>query len=104
MEGGPIGKMDIQPLIAPGNYPAGVQNEIPYRALPKALFPYYSLDLIKDPEISIEEKLNLVKAYGKNSKDWLPPKSARSREFVLDMSIFLLEDARNNKVGTMVNI
>ena len=104
MEGGPIGKMDIQPSDAPEKYQNGVKNEIPFRALPKALFPYYSMDLIKDPEISIEEKLNLVKAYGKNSKDWIPPKSVRSREFALDMSIFLLEDARNGKVGTMVNI
>jgi hypothetical protein len=62
------------------------------------------MSLIKDPEITIEEKINLVKAFGKNSKDWIPPKSARSREFALDMSIFLLEEARNLKVGTYIDI
>ena len=61
MEGGPLGKMDIQPSDAPEKYQNGVKNEIPFRALPKALFPYYSMDLIKDPEISIEEKLIWLK-------------------------------------------
>ena len=58
MEGGPIGKMDIQPSepLLNSSYPNGVENEIPFRALPKSLQPYYGMDFIKDPEISIEEK------------------------------------------------
>lgn len=69
MEGGPVGKMEInqsEPKLS-DSYINGVENEIPYRALPKALQPYFSMDIIKDPEIPMEEKLNLVKAYGKNS-------------------------------------
>lgn len=44
---------------------------ISQKSLPKALQPYYELDCIKNPEISLEDKTNFLKVYGKNSKEWV---------------------------------
>ena len=52
----------------------------------------------------LDEKLNLVKIYGKNSKEWTIPRSARAREFALDMILHQLNEAQNLKVGTYINL
>ena len=36
-------------------------NEVSLKSLPKALHPYYSIDCIRSPEVTIEEKTSLVK-------------------------------------------
>ena len=41
--------------------------------------------MIRSKEVPVEEKLNLLKIYGKNSKEWSIPRQARAREFALDM-------------------
>ena len=40
---------------------------------------------IRSKDVPLDEKLNLVKIYGKNSKEWTIPRSVRAREFALDM-------------------
>ena len=65
---------------------------------------YYSLDLIRSKEVPVEDKLSLVKMYGKNSKEWMQPRSARAREFALDMILHQLNEANNLKVGTYINL
>jgi len=61
------------------------KQSVSMKALPKQLHPYYNLESIRDPEITNEEKIHLLKVYGKASKEWTPPKSAVAREFALDM-------------------
>lgn len=58
------------------------------KSLPKELVPFYSMAQIRDSEITEAEKVNLVRAYGPKSKEWLPPKTARTKEFALDMILF----------------
>lgn len=62
------------------------------------------MDAIKSAEIPAEDKLNFMKIYGKNSKDWNIPRSAKAKQFALDMILFMLTDAQNQKVGTYVNL
>ena len=45
-------------------------NVVAMKSLPKVLHPYYSMDSIKNADIPVNDKLNLVKQYGKGSKDW----------------------------------
>ena len=52
---------------------------ISQKSLPKALQPYYELDCIKNPDITLEDKQNFTKIYGKNSKEWVQPRSAKAR-------------------------
>jgi len=80
------------------------ENSLPIKSLPKVLHPYYSLDIIRSPDIPVEDKVSLVKIYGKNSKEWMIPRSARAREFAIDMILHQLTDAQNLKVGTFVNL
>lgn len=58
------------------------------KSLPKVLQPYYSIDLIQQADIPVEEKVNLVKQYGKNAKEWVLPRTAKAREFALDMILY----------------
>ena len=60
--------------------------------------------MIRNPDISNDEKLNLVKVYGKNSKEWTQPRSERESQFALDNIIYQLNDAKNMKVGTFINL
>jgi hypothetical protein len=46
------------------------------------------MDAVRNAEIPVDDKVNFVKIYGKNSKDWVIPRSARAREFALDMILF----------------
>jgi hypothetical protein len=62
------------------------------------------MDKIRDPSISTEDKVSLVKIYGKNSKDWVIPRSANAREFAIDMILHQLTEAQNLKVGTFINL
>ena len=62
--------------------------EVSLKSLPKELAPYYSMATIRDSEVTEAEKLNLVRAYGPKSKEWLPPKTAKTKEFALDMILF----------------
>ena len=64
------------------------ESTVPLKTLPKALQPYYSLEQIKSNEITLEEKTNLVKVYGKQSKEWIIPRTPSSRDFALDMILF----------------
>jgi hypothetical protein len=68
-------------------------NSVPLKTLPKILHPYYSLDIIRNPDIPADDKVSLVKIYGKNSKEWMIPRSARAREFAIDMILHQLTDA-----------
>ena len=60
--------------------------------------------MIRSKEVPVEDKLSLVKIYGKNSKDWVIPRSARAREFALDMILHQLNEAQSLKVGTYINL
>ena len=67
------------------------ENAVPIKSLPKSLQPYYNdFEVIRNPDIPNEEKLNMVKTYGKNSKEWVQPRSLRESEFALDMIIYQL--------------
>ena len=83
---------------------AGDKKEVPLKSLPKQLQLYYSIPLIRSADLSNEDKLNLLKLHGKGAKDWTPPKSARVREFALDMVLFQLNEAQTFKVNTFVNL
>ena len=61
------------------------EDSVPLKQLPKSLQFLYSIDLIRSKDVPLDEKLNLVKVYGKNSKEWTIPRSARAREFALEM-------------------
>lgn len=74
------------------------------KSLPKALQPYYSIEMIQQADISVDEKVSLVKQYGKNAKEWVLPRTAKAREFALDMILHQLNDAQNQKIGTFVNL
>ena len=58
------------------------------KKLPKSLQKFYSIDLIRNPEVSNDEKETLVKNYGENCKDWAAPKSDRVKDFALDMILY----------------
>ena len=60
-------------------------NSVPLKNLPKVLHPYYAMEKIRDPNIPVEDKVSLVKIYGKNSKEWVIPRSTNAREFAIDM-------------------
>ena len=77
---------------------------MPLKQLPKGLQFLYSIDLIRSKDVPLDEKLNLVKIYGKNSKEWTIPRSARAREFAIDMCLHQLNEAQNLKVGTYINL
>ena len=64
------------------------ESTVPFKTLPKILQPYYNIDQIKSNELSIEEKTNLVKIYGKQTKEWIVPRTASTRDFALDMILF----------------
>jgi len=49
--------------------------------------------LIRSKDVPVDDKLSLVKIYGKNSKDWVIPRSARAREFALDIILHQLNEA-----------
>ena len=80
------------------------EASVPLKSLPKSLQPYYSMEKIRDPNIPVEDKVSLVKIYGKNSKEWVIPRSSNAREFAIDMILHQLTDAQNLKVGTFVNL
>ena len=69
------------------------ENSVPIKSLPKSLHPYYSMDKIRDPTISVEDKVSLVKIYGKSSKEWVIPRSINAREFAIDMILHQLNEA-----------
>jgi len=46
----------------------------------------------------------LLKQYGKNVKEWMPPRTPRAKEFALDMILHQLNEAQTFKVGTYVNL
>jgi hypothetical protein len=46
------------------------------------------LELIRSKDVPLEEKQNLVKIYGKNSKEWSIPRSERARQFAMDMILY----------------
>ena len=51
-------------------------NAVPLKSLPKSLQPYYNdFEMIRSPDITTEDKLSLVKIYGKNTKEWTLPRS-----------------------------
>lgn len=66
------------------------QKNVPVslKSLPKELAPFHSMAQIRDPDITEAEKVNLVRAYGPKSKEWLPPKTAKTKEFALDMILY----------------
>jgi hypothetical protein len=47
-----------------------LENEVDKKSLPKLVQPYYGIDYIRRADIGNDEKLNLVKQYGKSAKDW----------------------------------
>ena len=80
-------------------------NAVPIKGLPKSLQSYYNdFEMIRNPDITTEDKQNLVKIYGKNSKEWTQPRSQIAREFALDMILYQLHDAKNQRVGTFINL
>jgi serine/threonine-protein phosphatase PP1 catalytic subunit len=80
------------------------ESSVPMKSLPKSLHPYYAMEKIRDPNIPVEDKVSLVKIYGKNSKEWVIPRSSNAREFAIDMILHQLTDAQNMKVGTYINL
>ena len=60
--------------------------------------------MIRSPELNNDDKMNLIKLYGKGVKDWTPPKSERVRQFALDMILHQLNEAKNMKVNTFINL
>lgn len=77
---------------------------MPLNKLPKALQLYYSVDLIRSPELSNDEKLSLVKQFGKGVKEWNPPKTDRVKAFAVDMILYQLNEAKSLKVNTFINL
>lgn len=61
------------------------EDSVPLKSLPKGLQFLYSIDIVRSKDVPLDEKLNLAKIYGKNSKEWAIPRSARAREFAIDM-------------------
>ena len=59
---------------------------------------------MRSADLSADDKLSLLKTYGKGAKDWTPPKSARVREFALDMILHQLNEAQTMKVNTFINL
>ena len=73
------------------------------KTLPKDLHPYFSMEIIKNGNISTQEKLALVKTYGKGTTSWVVPKTEIQKQFALDSMIFqLYEDAQQFRCGTMI--
>ena len=60
------------------------------KSLPKVLHPYYSIQTIQNADIPIDDKMALVKQYGKGAKDWVVPRTERSRTFALEMILYTL--------------
>ena len=61
-------------------------NEVSLKSLPKILQPYYNIDLVRSSEMTQDEKISLVKMYGKtNMKEWVAPRTGKAKEFALDM-------------------
>lgn len=80
------------------------EDSVPLKQLPKNLQMLYSIETIRSKEVPLDEKVNLVKVYGKNSKEWAMPRSARAREFAIDMILHQLNEASTLKVGTYINL
>jgi hypothetical protein len=84
--------------------PSEPEERLQIKDLPKVLQPYADLEIIQNPNIPVDDKLNMLKVYGKNSKEWLLPRSTRAREFAIQMIIHELLDAKKQRVGTYVNL
>ena len=77
-------------------------KKVAMKALPKILQPYYSISTIQNADIPLDDKMALVKQYGKGAKDWSVPRTERARTFALEMILYTLTNVGHLKIGTLI--